>query len=124
MTCNNYTEEERIQLQEMLNDLGPAPSDCITINGVAAGYNDDGSFWMQGFIRNGYTKIVNDFYLEPCSIYKDGNIIASANFDFSNLDPILPSQSVFWGFRFNKEYVLNTNADLSDYQIYIEYNWK
>ena len=105
-------------LQTLLNEIGDPTPGQIDINGINTWY-EDGYLYMEAFVRNGMSNIINLTSMELTIIIEINGIervVASdtfSNFVFGGR--LLPTQSVFTGFRFSSSAILMHDADLSSY---------
>ena len=117
----NLTDSQREELQSSLNARGNPSADAIDVVGFDLSYKADGSLVLIAFIRNGLNQLVNIRTFEPLTINTtDGRVIASGNFA-ANYGTLLPSQSIIWEFTYLRDFVLITDADLSEYRVHARY---
>lgn len=78
---SKISNEKKIKLQNLLNNLGNVPNDMVTFNPINSYYNDDGSLTVNLFIRNGHKEAIFNIDVN-LKLIKDGKVIASAPFSF------------------------------------------
>lgn len=69
-------------LQNYLDKLGDPSKDTITFNGIDYYYSEDGSLFIDLFVRNGHSYSVFNVNI-TLDIIQDGKVIASAPFTFT-----------------------------------------
>ncbi len=113
-------QESLDQLQQLVNGFGEPTAGQIDFNGVYATYQEDGTLYVEVFVRNGTEHTIYNIESELKVLDANGEeIIASAFFSFpeSDFGTLAPGKSRFWTLTFGPEYVYNGSYDLQNYVI-------
>lgn len=119
-------DENKNDLQKILNEYGDPSEGDVEVEGFYAGYDEKGGIELRGFIRNGTMHNIFDIQ-GPINLEKsDGEIIASADFVFTKEEfgVLSPGKSRVWGMYFLPEYVNTLDADLTQYRITFTLKYK
>lgn len=112
------------ELQRLINGLGNPPANTISVKGINAYYQKNGTLVVTAFVRNGEDFPVSDIS-GRIRIEEHGQIIAAAEFTMSQeqFGILDPGVSEVWNFYYAPSTVYNHTANLQRYHVQSDLSW-